>query len=126
MSDGLNTNFNSNAYELYLKHIGQIIYRSDTHMINLIYDTSYDSLINVLLLENLNDSEKRITLAIESCGYCIYDINGGFKSLDNYQYKAVLKPKEMRYLFPIAIGGGNSNEKEVQNSINIKYHIIFE
>jgi hypothetical protein len=124
MSDGLSNCFNSYAYELYLKHIGQVIYKSETHMINLIYDTTYDSLINVLLLENLNESEKKVTVEIESCGYCIHDTNGGFQSLNNYHYKTTLKSKELKYLFPLAVD--RFNDKTIENSINIKYHIIFD
>lgn len=40
MSDGLNNNFNSYAFELYLKQIGQVIYKSENHQINLVYDTT--------------------------------------------------------------------------------------
>lgn len=68
------------------------------------------------MLENKSEIEKRVTLDIESSGYI---------SLNPFKYKAVLKPKESRYLFSIAIDKGE-NKDTTQQSLLIKYHIICE
>lgn len=68
------------------------------------------------MLENIGDSEKKVTLDIESSGYI---------SLNNYKYKTSLKSRELKYLFPIAVDK-KINNNTTQQSVNIKYHIIFE
>ena len=119
MSDGLNNKLNSYAFELYLKHVGAVIFSGQNNKILLIYDTTYDSTINILLLENQDDNEKKVTLEIDSNGYLIHNKDHGYQSLNNYSYNTLLKPKERKYLFPIAI-----NRYNAMSSININYHII--
>jgi hypothetical protein len=77
-------------------------------------------MINILLLENESENDRKVTLEIESSGYMIYNAQGEYTSLSNYQYNTLLKAKEMKFLFPIAIENRFNND---QKSINIKYYI---
>jgi hypothetical protein len=79
-------------------------------------------MINILLLENESEHDKKVTLEIESSGYMIYNAQGEYTSLSNYQYNTLLKGKEMKFLFPIAIENRYNNDQN-QKSINIKYYI---
>lgn len=125
MSDGLKNKFNSYAYELYLKHIGVLSVKT-SKKVNLYTDTSYDSSIILMLIENLNESEKKITLEINSSGYYMHDIEGDFKSLDNYQYNTTIKSKEMIYFVPIALDHKIKQQPEHINTIDIKYNLIID
>jgi hypothetical protein len=118
ISDGINNKFNSYAYELYLKQLGTIMNISNNKHINLVYDQTKDSCNILLMLENKSDNEKKVTLEIESSGYI---------SLNPFSYKTLLKPKEAKYLFAIAIDKDkNENKEGSQQSLLIKYHIICE
>ncbi len=77
-------------------------------------------MINILLLENQSDNDKKVTLEIESSGYMTYNEKGEYISLKNYQYMTLLKARELKYLFPIAIENRFNTE---QKSININYRI---
>jgi nucleoid DNA-binding protein len=117
LSDGVNNRLNAYAFELYLKHVGTIMNTSNNKYVNIIYDQTKDSCNVVLMLENKSDNEKKVTFEIESSGYT---------SLNGYKYKNVLKPKECKYLFAIAIDKNESKELSQQQSLLIRYHLICE
>jgi hypothetical protein len=116
LSDGLNNKFNSYAFELYLKQFGTILNHTNNKYINLFYDQTKDSCNICLMLENKSEQEKKVTLDIESSGYI---------SLNSFKYQTQLKPRELRYLFAIAIDK-NENKDVTQESLLIKYHILCE
>jgi hypothetical protein len=115
LSDGNNNRFTSYAYEVYLKQIGTIMNIKNNKYINLIYDQTRDFCNIMLMLENKSENEKKVTLDIECNGYV---------SLNGFKYKTVLKAKEYKYLFAIAIDK-NINEHS-QKSMLIEYNIFCE
>jgi hypothetical protein len=116
VSDAINNKFNCMAFELYIKHVGTVLNIDHNKHINLIYDQTQDSCNIILMLENKLENEKKVTLQIESNGYM---------SFNGFTYKTLLKSKELRYLFPIAIDRSKTNNMS-NESIMIKYHIICE